>query len=1008
MAHPSRAPVGGGSSTRLRSESQNERTGAAKELQPAGLRIAVLSGILFLSGTGALIFETLWLRLSGLAFGNSVWSAALILSSFMAGLALGNAIAASSKVRRWRPLQIYALLELLVALFGCTIVFVLPLLGTLLRPLWQTIWNDQAILLGLRFVVSFLVLLVPTTAMGLTLPVLIEDPILRRTRFGRAIGFLYGFNTLGAVAGAVLGEAFLIAAFGLLGTALVAGLAVCLAAGTALLVAQLCELRSPESEVANSPRDESAVADLCHVETADMSALSKFPLRLRAPYRLPWRLLLVSFGTGCVLLSLEVIWFRFLRLYVAPSSTAFAIMLATVLAAIGLGSVTAGAIRRRSGESDHLLPVFLLLAALSVPLAYIFFPGESVRTAAGPYNLAAWPQIAVLTLALVFPVAFLSGILFPSIVVGVQASVRDRMNSTGVTTLFNTTGAAIGPLLASFIVLPHLGYQWGLLLCAASYALLALVASQRSTWSVRKPIGLAVAGLSVGLVLTFALFPYHRDQAHFAHARRPYDTDEYGHLREHLVKGLEGTADTYQLLRHDLFGEPYRYRLLTNSFSMAGTGAGSERYMRLFAYLPLTFRPASTDVLLICYGCGVTADAFLHGPDVKRLDAVDISKEVFSLADFYTGINYSNALRDPRVHAVVQDGRFFLQASPRQYDIISGEPPPPKVAGSVNLYTEEFFKLVNSRLKEGGIATFWLPLNLLKVDEGKAILRGFRNAFSNASVWASADEQWIMMGIKGPGTRVNEQDVTRLWSNPSTGADLKRIGMEKPQQLGALFVMDGEEIDRLTQGVAPLTDFYPKRLSDEKCDEQASQRFALHYLEAPSAIRRFLASPLIHQIWPESLKNSIDFFFLVREARYVSGVVGGGNKWAELDLYLRHSNLETPVLEVFGSDQFRMAIAEKVERRSSEPSAEIIPDLIAGALARRDINEAIRLLESKNDRGFANRTDLSLLSYLYCLNGNVERAEALVAENAGAIKQDRSAEWLWATLQTDFGFRFPQ
>jgi hypothetical protein len=39
-------------------------------------RIAILAGVLFLSGIGALIFETLWLRLSGLAFGNSVWSAA--------------------------------------------------------------------------------------------------------------------------------------------------------------------------------------------------------------------------------------------------------------------------------------------------------------------------------------------------------------------------------------------------------------------------------------------------------------------------------------------------------------------------------------------------------------------------------------------------------------------------------------------------------------------------------------------------------------------------------------------------------------------------------------------------------------------------------------------------------------------------------------------------------------------------------------------------------------------
>ena len=201
-------------------------------------RVAVLCGVLFFSGTGALIFETLWLRLSGLAFGNSIWAAALILSSFMAGLALGNALAASSRIRRWRPLYFYAALEVLVAVFGCTVVFGLPVVGDLMRPLWQMLWNYQPTLLGLRFVISFLILLVPTTAMGLTLPVIIEDPLLRETEFGPAIGFLYGSNTLGAVLGAILSEAYLIGAFGLYGTSLAAGAAVCVAAAIALVVAR--------------------------------------------------------------------------------------------------------------------------------------------------------------------------------------------------------------------------------------------------------------------------------------------------------------------------------------------------------------------------------------------------------------------------------------------------------------------------------------------------------------------------------------------------------------------------------------------------------------------------------------------------------------------------------------------------------------------------------------------------------------------------------------------------
>src|SRR5215472_13194520 len=117
--------------------------GAQVHSRRASAPLTIFSAILFLSGVGALIFETLWLRLSGLAFGNSIWAAALILSSFMAGLALGNGLAASSRIRRWRPLHFYAVLELLVAFFGCTIVFGLPVLGHLIRPVWQLFWNYQ-------------------------------------------------------------------------------------------------------------------------------------------------------------------------------------------------------------------------------------------------------------------------------------------------------------------------------------------------------------------------------------------------------------------------------------------------------------------------------------------------------------------------------------------------------------------------------------------------------------------------------------------------------------------------------------------------------------------------------------------------------------------------------------------------------------------------------------------------------------------------------------------------
>jgi hypothetical protein len=316
---------------------------------------------------------------------------------------------------------------------------------------------------------------------------------------------------------------------------------------------------------------------------------------------------------------------------------------------------------------------------------------------------------------------------------------------------------------------------------------------------------------------------------------------------------------------------------------------------------------------------------------------------------------------------------------------------------------------MKSRLKEGGIATFWLPLDQLKVNEAKAILRAFHDVFSNASVWASADENWIMMGINGPGRKVKEEEIRRLWSGPATGAELKRIGVEVPQQLGALFLMDGDEIDRITRDVAPLTDNYPKRLSDAPWDVKANLEFAATYMEPASVTERFLRSLLISHIWPEALfgsRGTMKSLFAVRETRFLSETVGS-NKLAELDLFLRGTRLRLPVLEALGSDELRLAIAQRVARETESPPLEIVPDLIAGALARRDLNEAIRLLEGQKDRGAFGVREAFLLTYLYCLNANVDKAEALAAANSALINKDSSADWLWKKLETDFGFHPP-
>ncbi len=946
------------------------------------MRLAILSAVLFLSGISALIFETLWLRLSGLAFGNSIWAAALILSSFMAGLALGTAIAASAKFRT-RPLKLYAVLEIAVAVFGCTIVFALPIMGGLLRPLFQALWSHQSILLALRVLISFVILLIPTTAMGLTLPVVMEDRELANANFGKVISLLYGFNTIGAVVGALIGELVLVKALGLWGTSLCAGLLNVVAAVSALSLSRF-EVRPTRPPL--------------HSEQPRW-------LRIEFGYQLPWRPLIVSFGAGWVLLALEVIWFRFLRLYVASSATAFSVMLAIVLAGIGLGGIASGAISKRIQRTA--LPILFVVAAILTLTCYAFFPIPKLGEGEKNFYLESWTQIAWISFALMFPVAFVSGILFPTIAARVQETIGNRMNSVGITTLFNTAGAAIGPVLAGFILLPRVGFQTSLIICAIVYAALCLTSGKLTA----SPTGRgALFTLFAVFVALLAFFPKHRDEMHFANARKLYESEE-----QHLVKKIEGETGTWQLLRRDLYKLPYYYRLMTDGFSMSATNPPNQRYMRLFAYLPLTLNPQPQNALLIAFGCGVTANALTQDVDLKQIDVVDISKEAFALADDYRGVGYTNALRDPRTSAIVQDGRFFLEASPQRYDVITGEPPPPKVLGSVNLYTEQFFKLMVDRLNDGGMATFWLPIYQLNVEEAKSILRAFHDAFPNTLIWSSSDEEWIMMGIKGAPRKIDTRQFRKFWDYTNSRDDLARIGIEVPEQLAALFVMDGDEIDRIASDSKPLTDLYPKRLGEITAVDPAIHEFTSVYMQATDAARRFRSSHLIQQIFPDEIvTGQLDPFFVIREMRYRAGLTET-NWLAELDIHLRGSRLRDPVLQCLDSNPFRVVLAKKAADDLNPVPLEFISDLVANALASRDYPKAIQLLEDKRTRGMPKPDDIYLLTYLYCLNGQVANAESMARlarattspSGGGQDRQNPFVKWLWGKLQAEYGFRPP-
>ena len=300
-----------------------------------------------------------------------------------------------------------------------------------------------------------------------------------------------------------------------------------------------------------------------------------------------------------------------------------------------------------------------------------------------------------------------------------------------------------------------------------------------------------------------------------------------------LVETIEGVTGTLQYLRKDYLGQPYYYRLVTDGYSMSSTDRSAARYMKLFAYFPEAVQQNPKNALLICFGTGSTASALVEDKRLTSIDIVDISRDVLRGSRIvYPGTD-KNPLDDPRVTAHVEDGRFFLLASRKKFDIITAEPPPPMMAGVVNLYSREYFELMRDRLNDGGMVTYWLPVFELSPADAKAILRAFADVFEHASLWTGDNFNWMMVGVKKPRGPKPATDFPRPWADPFLGPGLRDIGVEEPAQLGALFMLDGEAMAAYLGDARPLTDNYPKRLSGYPDSPQTQQANVARPLQTP-------------------------------------------------------------------------------------------------------------------------------------------------------------------------------
>jgi spermidine synthase len=931
---------------------------------------AALCAIFFLSGAAALVFETLWFYQAGIAFGSTLWASSLVTASFMGGLALGNALSGRLGHRLRRPLRAYAWLELSIGATGLALVFFLPALTPALARVLGLLVDEPALVNLLRLAFAFALLLAPATAMGATLPLVVASLSRSDPSFGRALGRLYGWNTLGAVLGALAGEALLFERFGIRGTGWLAFAANGVAAAGALLLSRRDE---PAESAPPTPR-----------------ALPMLP-------RAAWGILAGAFAAGFVLLALEVVWFRIALLYLRSDSLSFAMMLAVVLAGLGLGGLAAGRLLGLRPDAGRFAPALALATGALVVATYAAL--REPDPAAAP-----WLRAARLSLGLMLPVALCSGALFTLLGAALDRLAPAGTRSAGLLALANTTGAMLGPLVAGFALLPGFGMEASLFGLAGVYGLVALA----PFWAGVRPRGrgsrtlLGVCGALFALGL--ALFP--RGSMQERHLRAPLEHWLRAAPGQYEVVAVrEGLTETIAYLERRAFGETRYHRMLTNSISMSATSYFARRYMKLFVWWALAVAPDARRALLISYGVGNTASALVDSASLESIDIVDISRDAFEMSRVVFPDPAGWPPADPRVRIHVEDGRHFLQTTGLRFDLITGEPQPPKLAGVVGLYTQEHFELVRDRLAEGGVATWWLPVHGLLEADTKAIVRAFCAAFEDCSLWRGAGLDWMLAGTrdaKGAGTR---ERFARQWEDPAVAAEMASLGVETPAQLGALFMADAEDLRERVAGIPPVDDDHPKRISGDLAGPARTAPIYEPWLDVERSRERFAESELVARLWPASLRGETLAAFDAQHQmeRVFAGAVGGpASELPEIHRLIAGTGLRALPLWLLGSDPDEQRALRAAVARGAR-GAPVEYRLGLAALAERDFAAAAQHLQRALTLGQPLRPALDLRIYALCMDGRVDEAAPLARRLARSVAQDGRDPQALAFLVETFG-----
>ncbi|MGE8064768.1 fused MFS/spermidine synthase [Pseudomonas sp. NPDC089569] len=732
--------------------------------QVASPALFIPAVLLCISGAAALVYQVLWIKQLSLVIGVEVFAITTGISAFFAGLAIGGWLFGRWADRLRQPVLLYAGLEVLVALLGVGATVALSLAAG------PFAWLQQQVGL-LAWVLPFTLVGMPAVLMGGTLPVLVRS---LATNPGKAGGQLYAANTLGAIVGTLLAAFVLIATLGVRGSAMAAAMLNLLAAAGALWLQRQQPL---QDEVAHKPHAEKA---------PDRTALWLYAI------------------AGGVALGYEVVWSQSIVQFMSTRTYAFAVVLATYLTGLFLGSAL---LARRIDRLRDPWGVFGLLIAGAglIALLEMALLGRWLIVAQSLAEgwVLSWGGSELAGMSTRFAVAALSIVFVPTLLLGAAFPLALRLSvghervgrDVGAVVAFNTLGGIVGVMLCGFVLIPLLGL-------VRTLGLLAIVAAGIGYFAVRKGHGVkkgrrqAVAALGLLSVALAVLTPMDKLAGLLPGARNGT-----------LTFYEEGRGGTVAVVSQGK-GEKAFQRLYIQGVSNTGDAMPSLRYMRIQALLPLLIHNAEPrSALVIGFGTGITAGALTRYPGLEHRVVAELLPSVVKAAPLFKG-NF-NAGSDPNVDVRLRDGRQELLRNPQRYDLITLEPPPPSAAGVVNLYSRDFYQLAASRLQKQGLVAQWLPLSTQNIDDSRSLVRSFLDVFPYATLWTSEFHEMLLVGSLEP-IELDTAKISQRFQQESVRSTLQDVGIGSAAALLATWVTDRAGLERFAADALPVTDDQPR------------------------------------------------------------------------------------------------------------------------------------------------------------------------------------------------------